>query len=53
MCTMWSLWRSWNDRRHGKTPIDPVVAMEWALETRCQLLGGNQQDNEWAMVPNM
>jgi hypothetical protein len=29
---MWSLWLSRNDHAHGKTPIDPGAAVEWALE---------------------
>jgi len=44
MCATWSLWRSRNDRQHGKTPIDPGAAMEWALETCCQLSGGNHPE---------
>lgn len=33
LCGMWSLWCSRNDRRHGKAPIDPRLAIKWALET--------------------
>jgi hypothetical protein len=28
MCGLWSLWRSRNDRRHGKRPIDPGAAID-------------------------
>jgi hypothetical protein len=33
LCGMWSLWCSRNDRRHGKAPIDPRLAINWALES--------------------
>ena len=33
LCGMWSLWCSRNDRRHGKAPINPCLAINWALET--------------------
>jgi hypothetical protein len=28
LCGMWSLWNSRNDRRHGKSPIEPRLAVE-------------------------
>lgn len=51
MCATWSLWRSRNDRQHGKTPIDP--AMEWALEICCQLSGGSHPDRGQTAAPSM
>lgn len=38
LCGMWSLWSSQNDRKHGKTPIDPGAAINWALEVCCHLI---------------
>jgi len=35
---MWSLWNSRNDRKHGKTPIDPRSAIDWAMEACFQLV---------------
>ena len=32
LCGMWSLWNSRNDRRHGKSPIEPGLAVDWAIE---------------------
>ena len=32
LCGMWSVWRSRNDRRHGKAPIDMAAAIDWALD---------------------
>jgi hypothetical protein len=40
MCGMWSLWRSRNDRHHGKVPIDPSKALEWAIDTCSELANG-------------
>jgi ribonuclease HI len=37
---MWSLWRSRNDRHHGKVPIDPSKALEWAIDTCSELANG-------------
>ena len=32
LCGMWSVWRSRNDRRHGKAPIDMAASIDWALD---------------------
>jgi len=37
---MWSLWISRNDRHHGKVPIDPGKALEWAIDTCSELANG-------------
>jgi len=29
---MWSLWNNRNDHRHGKSPIEPGLAVDWAQE---------------------
>jgi hypothetical protein len=39
---MWSLWNSRNDRQHGKSPIEPRMVVEWALEACFHLLAGSQ-----------
>jgi hypothetical protein len=54
---MWSLWNSRNDRRHGKSPIEPRLVVEWALEACFHLSAGSQtpederrttqQDERW------
>ena len=46
MCGMWSLWRSRNDRQHGKIPINPGKALAWATETCYQLISGKQTDSQ-------
>lgn len=43
MCGMWSLWSARNDRNHGKDPIDPKRAIEWAIDTCFLLLPVRQQ----------
>ena len=40
MCGMGSLWRSRNDRHHGKVPIDPGKALEWTIDTCSELVNG-------------
>jgi len=37
LCGMWSLWNSRNERKDGKTTVDPGSAIEWALEACFQL----------------
>ena len=37
LCGMWLLWNSRNERKDGKTTIDPGSAIEWALEACFQL----------------
>jgi len=37
LCGMWSLWNRRNERKDGKTTIDPGSAIEWALEACFQL----------------
>ena len=32
LCGMWSIWRSRNDRQHGKAPINTGAAIDWALD---------------------
>jgi len=46
MCGMWSLWRSRNDRRHGKIPINPGKALAWVIETCYQLISGKQINSQ-------
>jgi hypothetical protein len=45
LCGMWSLWCSRNDRRHGKAPIDPRLAIIWALESCIHLSAGAGADD--------
>jgi hypothetical protein len=40
MCGMWSLWRCRKDRNHGKVPIQPGKALEWAIDTCSELANG-------------
>jgi hypothetical protein len=40
MCAMWSLWRCRNDCNHGKVPIEPGKALEWAIDTCSELVNG-------------
>jgi hypothetical protein len=46
MCGMWSLWNSHNDKRHGKTVIEPRRAIEWAMVVCLQLLSDGQQSTD-------
>lgn len=41
---MWSLWNSRNDCRHGKSPIEPGLAVEWAIEVCFHLSIGRDSD---------
>jgi hypothetical protein len=57
LCGMWSLWNYRNDRRHGKSPIEPSLVVEWALEACFHLSTSShtpedgrrptQQDERW------
>ncbi|TVT96895.1 hypothetical protein EJB05_57860, partial [Eragrostis curvula] len=38
LCGMWSLWCSRNDRRHGKTPIEQRLAIDWAVDSCFHLM---------------
>lgn len=38
LCGMWSLWCSRNDRRHGKTPIEHKLAINWAVDACFHLM---------------
>jgi hypothetical protein len=38
MCAMWSLWNARNDKNHGKSPIDPKLAIDWALDASSLLV---------------
>jgi hypothetical protein len=49
LCGMWWLWLSRNDRRHGKAPIHPGAAMEWALEACDQLSTSIPSNKETGM----
>jgi hypothetical protein len=31
LCGMWSIWRSRNDRLHGKSPIEMKAAIDWGF----------------------
>jgi hypothetical protein len=44
LCGMWSLWNSRNDCRHGKSPIEPGLAVEWAIEVCFHLSIGRDSD---------
>jgi ribonuclease HI len=56
---MWSVWTARNDRKHGKTPIDPKLAIEWALDACFLLLPTRQQQGnvrqpreQWKFPPH-
>ena len=60
LCGMWSIWRSRNDRRHGKIPIDMGAAISWALDVCYHLISvtkdsrttnSNQQIQRWKRPP--
>jgi hypothetical protein len=52
LCGMWSLWNSRNDRRHGKSPIEPRLAVEWALEACFHLSAGSQTPEDGRRSPH-
>ena len=45
LCGMWSIWRSRNDRRHGKIPIDMGAAINWALDVCYHLITVNESSD--------
>ena len=38
LCGMWSLWNTRNDYHHGKKPINPALAIDWATDACYHLL---------------
>jgi hypothetical protein len=38
LCGLWSIWRSRNDRLHGKAPIGMKEAIDWALDVCFHLI---------------
>jgi hypothetical protein len=38
LCGLWSVWRSRNDRLHGKAPIEMRASIDWALDVCFHLI---------------
>jgi hypothetical protein len=45
MCAMWSLWNARNDRNYGRTPINPKLAIDWALDASSLLSSIRQKQS--------
>ena len=44
LCGMWSVWRSRNDRQHGKAPIDMHAAINWAIDVCFNLISVKENE---------